>query len=33
MTSTATFCNFPEGKPKQLDPDEIIEILDQSQGS
>jgi hypothetical protein len=30
MTSTVTYCIFPEEKPKQLDQDEIIENLDQA---
>jgi hypothetical protein len=30
MTSTATCCFSPEENPKQLDQDEIIEILDQT---
>jgi hypothetical protein len=30
MTSTVTLFYFPEENPKQLDQDEIIEILDQS---
>jgi hypothetical protein len=30
MTSTVTYCIFLKKTPKQLDQDEIIEILDQA---